>query len=317
MAIPEITKSWETLHEMGGKFFALLPNLIIALLLFVIFWFLGATVRSLVRRAAERKPHGRNLALVLGRLVDVLFLLFGLLVAVTVVVPTFHVANLIQVLGVGSIAIGFAFRDILQNFLAGILLLVNEPFRLGDQIRIEDYEGTVDEIQTRATLIKTYDGRRVVIPNADLYTKAVTVNTAFGIIRSESDIGIGYGADIETAKRIIVEATRSVKSVIDDPEPEALTLALAESTVNIRARWWTRPADKRTVLHTTDQVLIAIKNRLTAAGIDLPFPTRQILFQDQTPKSDGNRRPQRDGSPASTGETARANSNNDNEVRSR
>ena len=84
-----------------------------------------------------------------------------------------------QVLGIGSVAIGFAFRDILQNFLAGILLLVTQPFRIGDQIVASNYEGTVEDIQTRATFIRTYDGRHVVVPNADLFTDTVVVNTAF------------------------------------------------------------------------------------------------------------------------------------------
>ncbi|MFP3354118.1 mechanosensitive ion channel, partial [Pseudoalteromonas sp. SIMBA_153] len=91
----------------------------------------------------------------------------------------FTPAKLIGALGIGSVAIGFAFKDIFQNLLSGILLLISEPFRIGDQIVSGDYEGTVEDIKIRATTIRTYDGRQVVIPNSDLYTSALTVNTAY------------------------------------------------------------------------------------------------------------------------------------------
>jgi len=84
--------------------------------------------------------------------------------------PFFPASDLIKILGISGVAIGFAFQNILQNFLAGLLLLWAEPFRIGDEIKLDNYEGSVEEIQTRATFIKTYDGRRVVIPNADLFT---------------------------------------------------------------------------------------------------------------------------------------------------
>jgi len=109
--------------------------------------------------------------------------LLGFLVAASIVAPSFQAADLIKILGIGGVAIGFAFQNILQNFLAGLLLLWGEPFRVGDEIKIDSYEGTVEDIQTRATIIKTYDERQVVIPNADLFTHSVIVNTAHDLRR--------------------------------------------------------------------------------------------------------------------------------------
>jgi small conductance mechanosensitive channel len=204
-------------------------------------------------------------------------------------------------LGVGTVAIGFAFRDILQNYLAGILLLLTEPFRIGDQIIFGGYEGTVEDIQTRATLIRTYDGRRVVIPNGNLFTQSVEVNTAFEKRRSQFDVGIGYGDDIATARRVMLEAMKSVDGVADDPPPEVLLVSLSDYSVNLRARWWTK-SPRIEQMRVQDQVLEAIKNRVIAEGIDLPYPTSQILFHDQTEPSDGDRRRQREGWPAKPAE---------------
>jgi small conductance mechanosensitive channel len=203
----------------------------------------------------------------------------------------------VSTLGIGGVALGFAFKDIFQNFVAGILLLVGQPFRVGDQIRMGEHEGTVDEILTRATYLKTYDGRRVIIPNSDLFTNAVTVNTAFATRRMEYDIGIGYGDDIEAARAIVLGVLGSIDGVLPDPKADVIVVALADSTVVLRARWWSssRIGD---LMVSRDKVLTQCKQQLTAAGIDLPFPTQQILFHDQTEESDGDRAHQREGWPA-------------------
>ena len=196
-----VHESWHTVQTMIEKFFLLLPQLILGIVVFCVFLVLALGMRWIVDRFARGHRQARNLSLVLGRLAQALVLALGLLVAATVVAPSFHTADLIKVLGVGGIAIGFAFRDILQNFLAGILLLLHEPFRLGDQIKMDEFEGTVEAIETRATIIRTYDARRVVIPNGEVFTKALIVNTAYEKRRSEHIVGIGYGDDIEEAKK--------------------------------------------------------------------------------------------------------------------
>ena len=119
----------------------------------------------------------------------------------------------------------------------GEQLQQERPFRISDQIKYKGFEGTVEDIQTRATIIKTYDGRRVIIPNAELFTNAVTVNTAYDKRRLQYNVGIGYGDDIARARELMLEAMREVDGVLSYPEPEALVMDLAESSVNIRARW--------------------------------------------------------------------------------
>jgi small-conductance mechanosensitive channel len=248
------------------------------------------------------------LGLVLGRLSQGVVILVGLFVALSIVIPSFKVGDLVQLLGISGVAIGFAFRDILQNFLAGILILLTEPFQIDDQIVFKSFEGTVEEIQTRATTIRTYDGRRVVIPNSELFTNSVTVNTTWENRRMEYDVGIGYGDDIDRAKQLMMEAIANLEDVLKEPSPDVLVMELAESTVNIRVRWWISPPRRADALDTRDKVLTAIKNKLTANGIDLPFPTQQILFHDQTEETDGNRSRQREGWPAGNKEVPNSRS---------
>lgn len=289
------------MQAMLNSFIALLPNLILALIVFAIFFFVARTIKKVVRNLTREHRQARNLGMVLGRLAQGTTILVGLFIALSIVIPSLNANDLVQLLGISGVAIGFAFRDILQNFLAGILILLNEPFQIDDQIVFKDFEGTVENIQTRATTIRTYDGRRVVVPNSELFINAVTVNTAFEHRRLQYDIGIGYGDNIDEARRLILEAMHETDGVLETPAPDAIVVELAGSSVNLRARWWIDPPRRADALDLQDRVLMNIKNKLTANGIDLPFPTQQILFHDQTEETDGDRAHQREGWPAGKG----------------
>ncbi len=294
----DFSQAVDQLQEMINSVIAALPNLVVAIVVFIVFLVIGRGVRLLVTRFSKRYHKQNNLGIVLGRLSQWVTVLIGFLLAAVIVFPNFSPADLISFLGVSSVAIGFAFRDILQNFLAGILLLLTEPFRVGDQIIFGSYEGTVEEIETRATTIRTYDGRRVVIPNGELFTNSVMVNTAFDNRRVEYDVGIGYGDDIVQAKRLILDTLSTLSDVLPNPAPDVLVMELGDFNVKLRVRWWIAPPQRRDALDTRDQVLQQIKQVLTENGIDLPFPTQQVLIHNQTESGDGDRHQQREGWPS-------------------
>jgi len=187
---------------------------------------------------------------------------------------------LVSILGISSVAIGFAFNDILQNFLAGILILLTDPFKIGDQIVYENYEGTVEDIQIRATVVRTYDNRQIVIPNGELFTNSVTVNTAYKMRRSQYDVGIGYSDDIAAAQQLCLDVMREIDGVLDYPAPDTIMTEMGDSAVVFRVRWWTDPRQAN-VLRIQDQVLRTIKNRLTENGFDIPFPIRTVYMHQQ------------------------------------
>jgi small conductance mechanosensitive channel len=285
----------ERIESFIAGFWWILPNLGVALvvfLLFVIGAWLGRTVIFRFFQARGRPDLARLLAGFARWSVIVL----GLLVVSAIIFPSVRPADILATLGVGSIAIGFAFKDILQNWLAGLLILLRQPFRQGDQIIVGLHEGTVERIEARATLLRTYDGRRVIIPNSDVYTQSVVVNTAFDQRRNEYDVGIGYSDDVEKACEVILKALTSIENVAREPAPEAIPWELAGSTVNIRLYFWTR-SSRADVVQARGRVLRAAKKALGEAGIDLPFPTNVVLFHDQTEETDGDRRRQREGWP--------------------
>ncbi len=273
-----------------------LPRVAVALVVFALIWLVARGVRSVVYRTTPG-PRNSSIGIVLGRLAYAALLVVGVLVGLVIVFPTFTIGSLLGALGLGGVALGFAFQDIFQNLLAGILILLREPFREGDEITSGEYTGTVESIETRATFIRTYDGRRVIIPNSQIYSDPVQVITAYHMVRSQYDVGIGYGDDISTAKRIALAAVQGIEGVMEEPAPDVLTWDLAGSSVNLRVRWWSDPTRKN-VVALRDQVLQAVKEALSGAGIDLPFPTQQVLLHDQTEATDGDRTTQREGWPA-------------------
>lgn len=300
--VGSVTEGISKIQETGESFVASVPTILFGLAVFGGFVLLGMAIRYVIRRLGQKKRRNYNLVLAVGRIVQGAIFIVGLLVAAVIIFPDFTPTGALASFGLGSVALAFAAKDILQNYLAGILLLITQPFRLGDQIVFNEFEGTVETIQARATFIRTYDGRRVVIPNAELFTNSVLVNTAFEIRRIEYDVGIGYGDDIAEAKRIMLEVMRADASALDDPPPEVLVYELAADNVTLRARWWINPPGRREALDSRDGVLAEMKQRLIAAGIDLPLPTQQILFHDQTEEADGDRRRQREGWPARPGD---------------
>ena len=296
----ELAIAYQRMHALGVQAMHMLPNIVIAVLVFLLFLLIASQTRKIVQRINIRKYH-QNLVIVLGRMVQWGLILLGVLLSVTVAFPSFTPGNLISALGITGIAIGFAFKDIFENFLAGILILVTEPFKIGDQIVFGSFEGTIEEIEARATKMRTYDGRLVVIPNSELYKGSFIVNTAYPTRRLQYDVVIGNGDGIATAKKVMLEALHGLPDVEQDPAPDVLLMAYADAGVAIRLRWWIKPPRRSDALEIQDQVLEKVKAALTWHGIDLPYPTHQVLFHDQTEDTDGDRRRQREGWPAGQG----------------
>lgn len=274
-----LQQSIELIENSIAQLIASFPALVIAVIVFYLFYRASKPISLVVRKSlatARRKP---NLQLVMGRLTRWIVVLAGFLIASMIALPGFSPSELIGLLGIGSVAVGFAFRDILQNFLAGILILLTEPFNVGDQIVYKEYEGTVEDIQIRATKIRTYDNRQVVIPNGELFTNAVTVNTAYNMRRSEYAIGIGYQDDVGAAQRLCLDILSKIDGVLDNPAPDTIMVEMGDSSVVFLLRWWTnsRYAD---VLQVQDAVLRMVKNRLIESGFTIPFPIRTVYFHN-------------------------------------
>lgn len=255
-------RAWATLVEA-------LPRLGIAVVVATVVILVGKLMRRVVHWRLSKKGRTPSFVNVFSRLTQTLFTVIAVLLAITIIFPSVKPVDVLASAGLLTVAAGFAFQDVLSNLLAGILLLFRQPFIGGDQIRVGKSEGTVTEITIRETVLKSFDGRKIVIPNSKVYSEIIEVQTGFAHIRTAFAVGVAYEADLSTARQIIVGALAEVDGVISDPAPEALVKELAASTVIIEARFWSDPHQ----LHTRqvlDRAVEQVKRRLDEAGVELP-----------------------------------------------
>ena len=185
-------------------------------------------------------------------------------------------------LGLGSVAVGFAFKDIFENFLAGILIMLRKQMRIGDVIACEDVEGRVEMISLRDTHLRHLSGEIVIVPNAYLFKNPVTVVTQRPIRRHTVDVGVAYDVDLEAARDVILEAVKGCDSVAADQKVEVYAKEFGDSSINFLVRWWagSKPVDAHV---SRDQVVRAIKRALDDAGMEIPFPYRTLTFKEALP----------------------------------
>ena len=282
----EIDNAWRQVQSIANDVVTLLPNVLLGAAILFLAYVVSRYAATLVRKIARRAGQNDNVGLLLGRLATYVVMLFGFLVALSTVFPSFRAKDLIQVLGIGGVAVGFAFKDIFQNFLAGVIILVSRPFRIGDTIAVKGYEGTVEDIQTRATMIRTADNQRIVIPNSTVFTQEVKVVTAYESRRTEVEFALDYAVDVAVAKSRILEAIRSVEGVEASPAPDVLAMNLGDSGVVLRMRYWVANSGK--VLETRDHVVSGVKAALDAAGIAFPVQTVVVRRPDGASETEGD-----------------------------
>lgn len=191
-------------------------------------------------------------------------------------VPLSALGTAVGLIGLG---LSFALKDIIANFISGLMIMINRPFKIGDQIAASGEEGTVQDIQVRATTVRTYDGRMVIIPNSQLYSGTVINNTAYDLRRFEVIVGISYDDDVDTAKEAAREVLDNAETVESDPEPQVLVNELGGSSVNLKLRGWTSSV-RSGLVQASSEVTQKVKARYDEEGIDIPYPIRTVYMND-------------------------------------
>ncbi|MEB3886282.1 mechanosensitive ion channel family protein [Lyngbya sp. CCY1209] len=269
-----------SLINLVGSAVQFVPALVIALIVLLATRFVAHFVQQVLHSTAQRFIRNQSLQLLLIQTGYVATWAGGVIVACVIAFPDLGLGDIIGLLGLGSVAIGFAFQDIFKNFLAGILLLLQEPFQIGDQIVVQDYEGTVEKISIRSTQILTYQRERIVMPNSILFTSPVLVKTAESRRRTDLAIGVDYNTPLPMAVETLSNATKEVEGVLSEPEVEVDVVGFGDSSIDLMVRYWTFP-ERKEVRRVTTRVTIALKAACDRADINIPYPIRTLYFFDQ------------------------------------
>lgn len=269
-AIQEYLQSIDTatLVAWGWKIFA-------ALLIFIIGRWIAKMVRSAVKRVMGRRNLDPMLINFLGAI------LYSLLLVAVVIAAVgqlgIQTTPLVAVLGAAGLAVGLALQNSLGNFAAGVMLIFFRPFTKGDYVEAGGTSGTVDEVGIFNTVLNTPDNRRVIVPNGQITSDAITNYSAHDTRRIDMIIGVDYGDDLKTARSTLEKVVKAHDKVLDDPEPIVWVMELADSSVNFAVRPWVTTADYWQV---RNELLEQLKAELEAAGCSIPFPQRDVHLHE-------------------------------------
>jgi len=264
------------IQEMIVKFLEFLPKAILAMVIFVISLYLAGVITKLVLSALERRDTDTEVKLVIGKITRWSIIIAGVFIGLQQM--GFDLSAFLVSLGVLGFTIGFALQDISKNFIAGLLILLQQPFDIGDVIKIDDFNGTVINVDLRATEIKTVDGKIVLIPNGDLYTSPITNYSRETNRRLDLILGVAYGSDLELVKQTALETVASVETVLSDPAPEIAFDNFGGSTIDCTLYFWFN-AREENLAAVKDAVFLAINSAFEAKNIEMPYPTQRVILQ--------------------------------------
>lgn len=273
---------FDQINAMATGAIAALPSIVIAAVILIITWLIA---RSASRISAwligktDLRPSLRNLIETLVRLG---VWIAGAMIAALVVFPNFSPSGLLAGLGIGAVAIGFAFQDFFENFLAGVMIMLREKMQIGDVVKTGDIHGKVEFISLRESHIRAFSGELHVLPNSILFKEPLEVVTDLEERRFEVMIGVSYDTDLDKAGKVLLKAVESVDLVSKDKDVQVLADNFGASSVDFRVRWWAASSGSEAVMNR-DQVLRSIKRGLDDAGIEIPFPYITHTFKESVP----------------------------------
>jgi small conductance mechanosensitive channel len=276
--IPEKPLSWteqvSRYAQMGmDAVITFAPKVLIALVIGFVGWKVMKLVSRWLHRALEAKAVDPSLRPFLGSLLDVLLKVVLVITLITYLgIPT---ASFVAVLGAAGLAIGLALSGTLQNFAGGVVLLAIRPFRVGDQIKAQSFEGKVHAIGIFQTMLVTPDNLTVFIPNGELMNESIMNYSLQGTRRADLIFGIGYGDSIDQAREVILRLIGEEPRILAEPAPIVIVKNLGESSVDLEARFWVQVTDHFGV---SNAIREAVKKAFDAEGISFPFPQREVLL---------------------------------------
>ncbi|WP_336986425.1 mechanosensitive ion channel family protein [Altererythrobacter aquiaggeris] len=275
--------------SMAEGFVRALPNMAIAVVIILITWLVAkfaVKIADALTGKTELRPSLKNL---IDTLVKLGIWVVGLMLALVVMIPGLSPAGLVAGLGVGAVAIGFAFQDIFENFFAGILIMLREKMRIGDVIECEGISGKVEHITLRETYVRKLSGEMTLVPNSMLFKNPVEILTDESQRRHEVVVGVSYDTDLDEAAKVIREAMEGVDGIDQEKGIDLFASEFNSSSVDFTVRWWagSKPRD---MWQTRNDAIFAIKRALDDGGIEIPFPYVTHTFKEPVPikgKSEG------------------------------
>lgn len=268
----------EVLNDyIPAEFTALVAGLLKFAAAFLAVYLLGKTfVSPLARRMMERRGLERHARVPIQKLISVLVVFVALSVAFGFAGFGNFLTALATIAAAATLAIGFAMQNVISNFVAGVFIFTEQPFRIGDWIEFDDESGVVEDISLRVTRMRTFDNELLTVPNSQLTENVIKNPVAEGELRLQFLFGISYDDDIDPAADIIVEEAEAHPEVMDEPAPTVRLTELGDSYVGLKSRIWIDDPSRSDFVRIRSEYVQAVKEGFDEAGIDIPFPNRTL-----------------------------------------
>ena len=283
---PSVSSVSESVSHFYDQLVAQLPGIGIGILIIILGLLLGSWIGRFARRKIANQTDDPLMSRFLGQAIKYTLIVIAIMLALRAAGLGAIAAGILTAAGASAVVLGFAFKDIGENFIAGIILAFSRPFNVNDTVDIDGNFGKVKALEFRYTKLKTFDGRDVYIPNSDVLTKPVVNYTEDGFFRWDFVIGIAYEDNIEGAKQTVLNALKKEPNVIEGPEHENFVIEdeLATSTVNLKVFFWVNTKDfRRAALITKGNVVRNVKEALEEAGYYMPADIQEIkLYGGET-----------------------------------
>lgn len=274
-----LTPLYEKFDSMFIGFVKILPLLGVAFFVIIFTWVLSLILTNLLSRSLSNSRIRKSLSELFVTLFKVIIWTSGILIAVTIIFPSLTAGKLLTALGLGSVAVGLAFKDIFENFFAGILIMLRKPMRIGDYIECEGIQGKVEIISIRETYLRQTDDQLVLVPNSFLFKNPLLILTDQELRRFDIVVGIAYDQDVSVAQSVIENAVSSLNIVNDEKPVEVYAREFNSSSIDFTVRWWAESTPLG-MHQSKDQVVTTIKEALDKENIEIPFPYRTLTFKE-------------------------------------
>ncbi len=270
----------ETLTNTFNNFFNSIllnaPKILSAIIILILTFVIGKVFSKIFLNKIKGKVKDSLLAGFLGQVGKWIIFLFGMLAALQVLGFGYFAASLLTGAGISAIIIGFAFKDIAENFLAGILLAINRPFNIGDIIEVENFKGTIKNLELRTTHIRTADGRDIYVPNSALIKSSLVNFTKDGLLRLDFAVGLATETNVEDVRKLILDHLKSIDKILKNPPANVIVENLGVNTVDIRVLFWINIFETKSERPDTlgdpirSQIIREVKDLLLSKGYNLP-----------------------------------------------
>ena len=257
----------------------MLPNLLLAVLVVVIGLYLSKIIRNFSKKMLDRLSHGRVITNLFSSFIYITCIGITLFAALSILGLDKALTSLLAGAGIAGLALAFAFQDIAANFMSGILITMRRPLRVGDIVKVKDYMGKVHAINLRDTVLQTFQGQMVIIPNKDVSQNPIENFSLLGKRRVDLLIGISYDDDLEKVKEVTLQAVSTIAGLSPQDKTMLYFESFADSSINYSLRLWASTPEQPDYLRVQSEAIIKIKKAYDQAGITIPFPIRTLYFE--------------------------------------